>query len=346
MGSSSASPDLPRRGVTRVLVAGVRFGSALVRRRAVLGMPPAAFARSLSSAVRPHFFVLPCAACLAGAATSPRGGSGLGVAVAAASVGVAWAVGQLLNDLVDLDADAVDAPERPAVRGLLPEGPTALVACLLGLLVAVALALVHPLGWLFALGSAVLMLVYAPAKALPLLGNLAHGALMALLALIGAAAAAPQAPLSEVATRAWPTLACVGALGALYLQGNYEKDRAGDARAGYRTLAHLLGVRGSAALRGAAGALLYWSAWRADLVAAPAHWLWLLSLALLGVSVASSLAEGGRRGALRGYRFTVYATVSALVTLALPRLGVTGALVLFAGAAFLLELAFARSDNP
>lgn len=331
--------------MTRVLVAGVRFGSALVRRRAELGVPPAVFARSLLSAVRPHFFVLPCAACLAGAAASPRAGS-LGVAVAAASVGVAWGVGQLLNDLVDLEADAVDAPERPAVRGLLPEGPTALAASLLGLLVAVALALVHPLGWLFALGSAALMLVYAPAKALPVLGNLAHGALMALLALIGAAAAAPAAPLSEVATQAWPTITCVGALGALYLQGNYEKDRAGDARAGYRTLAHLLGVRGSALLRGAAGALLYWLAWRSGLVGAPARWLWLLSLALLGVSVALSLAEGGRRGALRGYRFTVYATVSALVTLALPLLGVTGALVLFAGAASLLELAFARSDNP
>lgn len=346
MGSSAASPDLPRRGVTRVLVAGVRFGSALVRRRAELGLPPAAFARSLSSAVRPHFFVLPAGACLAGAATSPRVGTGLGVAVAAASVGVAWGVGQLLNDLVDLEADAVDAPERPAVRGLLPEGPTALVACLLGILVAVALALVHPLGWLFALGSAVLMLVYAPAKALPLLGNLAHGALMALLALIGAAAAAPGVPLSEVVPRAWATLACVGALGALYLQGNYEKDRAGDARAGYRTLAHLLGVRGSAVLRGAAGALLYWLAWRSALVAAPARWLWLLSLALLGVSVALSLAEGGRRGALRGYRFTVYATISALVALALPLLGVTGALVLSAGAALLVELAFAKSDNP
>ena len=37
---------------------------------------------------------------------------------------------------------------------------------------------------------------------------------------------------------------CAG-VAALYLQANYEKDRIGDAQAGYRTLAHVLGVRGS-----------------------------------------------------------------------------------------------------
>ncbi len=346
MGSFAASSAVPRRGVTRVLVAGVRFGNSWVRRRAELGMAPAAFARALLSAARPHFFVLPAAACLAGAAASPGVARGPGVAVAAVAVGVAWSVGQLLNDLVDLEADAVDAPERPAVRGLLPEGPTALAASLLGLLVALALALTHRLGWLMALASALLMLAYSPAKALPFLGNLAHAALMAWLAFIGAAAAAPDAPLLEVAAHTWRMLLAVGALAALYLQGNYEKDRAGDTRAGYRALAHWLGVRGSALLRAGSGGLLYWAGHRAGLVSAGARWLWLLSAALLALSVARSLLEGGRRGALAGYRFTVHSTVTALTALAWPLIGSAGALGLLAAATLLVELAFARSENP
>lgn len=334
--------DRPR-GVNQVLAAGLRFGSAVVRGRAELGMTPGAFARALLAAVRPHFFVFPCTGCLAGAAAAPSLGSGVRVAVAAGAVGVAWGVGQLLNDLVDLEADAVDAPHRPGVRGLLPEGPTALAASLLGLAVAVALALTHRLGWLFAVASALLMLAYAPAKAFPGLGNLMHAALLSLLALIGAAVASPGAPLSEVAAGVWPSLAGVGAVAALYLQGNYEKDQAGDRQAGYRTLAHVLGARGSALARGAFGAALYVAGWRAGLCASPAALgLWGLSAALLAASVALALG----RGALAGYRCAVHSTATAYVALALPLLGLPGALALLAVAAGLIELAFARSANP
>ena len=330
-----------------MLGAGARFLGLLIRGQARLGVPTGTYARALAVAVRPHFFVLPCAACLAGAAVAPGPASLARVGVAAVAVGVAWGVGQLLNDLVDLEADAVDAPDRPAVRGLLPEGPTALVAVALGVAVTVALALTHPLGWLLAIVSAALMLVYSPAKGIPALGNLTHGALMAWLCLLGAGVAAPRVDLIEVAREAWPAIACVGALAALYLQGNYEKDRAGDARAGYRTLATLLGVRGSALVRVAVGAAIYGLGWRADLVASPtALGLWALSAALLLASVARAATGGDGASALSGYRFTVHSTATGLIALTPQALGPGGAVALLAFATLLIEIAFQQSRNP
>jgi 4-hydroxybenzoate polyprenyltransferase len=347
MGPALVSNELGRRSVSQVLSAGLRFGVAWLGRRAELGMPTATFARALFRAARPHFFVFPAAACLAGAAAVPGATPSLSVVVAAVAVGVAWAVGQLLNDLVDLDADALDAPDRPAVRGLLPEGPTALVATALGLAVAVALSLAHPLGWALAVASGVLMLVYAPAKAWPLCGNLAHGALMALLALIGAAVAEPGTSLFALSERTWPTLAAVGALASLYLQGNYEKDQTGDARAGYLTIALVLGVRGSAALRLAGGAALYALTWYSALVAQPgARALWGLSALLLLGSAVGALMRGGAAAALGGYRWTVHSASAGFVALGVPLLGPLPAGAFALAAALLVELAFARSPNP
>ncbi len=339
--------DSVPRGVGQVLVAGLRFLSQAVRGRAELGVPPGDFVRALVIGVRPHFFAFPCAACLAGAAAMPGRVSDARVAIAAVAMGLAWGVGQLLNDLVDLEADAVDAPDRPAVRGLLPEGPTVLVAALLGSSVAAALALVHPAGWLLALSAALLMLAYAPAKALPVLGNLTHGALMAWLAVIGAAVSMPSVRWFDLASVGWRSFLCVGALAALYLQGNYEKDRAGDARAGYHTLATLLGVRGSAVLRVLFGAPVYYFGWRHGLLPSSAGLgLWAVSAALASASVARSLAGGDVSSALAGYRFCVHATVVGLIALALPVLGPAGGLALVAFAVLLIELAFSRTENP
>jgi len=338
-------PVRASRGVSQVLGSGIRFGADLLRGRARLGVAPTAFVRALFRATRPHFFVFPALACWAGASASARSADRTGVILVALALGVAWAVGQLLNDLFDVEADAVDAPDRPAVRGLLPEGPTAFAASLLGLAVAVALSLSHPSGWAMALASALLMLAYAPAKALPLLGNLAHGALMALLALVGALVARPAVPLAEVVGATWPTLAVVGALAALYLQGNYEKDRDGDAKAGYRTLAHVLGVRGSALGRVLVATPLY-LAFSGRVAEGAARWAWSASACMLALSALASLRDGARQGALAGYRFTIHSTVLGLGALALPFLGLSAALALFALATLLFELAFARSANP
>lgn len=337
---SQSLPELIRIGALHI--------AALARGRApALGVSRGEFARALVEALRPHFFAFPAAAVLAGAAAIPGQGLGWRPLVAASAAGLAWGIGQLLNDLHDLEADAVDAPQRPLLGASLPEAPTAAVGLALGACVTIALSSVHSAGIGLTALSAALLFVYGRAKALPLAGNVAHGLLISTLTLLGVAAARPSGSLVELAGRAWPLLVVTGGIAAVYLQANYEKDRVGDAHAGYRTLAHVLGIRASAGTRAVAGAVLGVGALGSGLLPdVGSRALMVGAGALLTLSVAPSLARGDEAGALAGYRFAIHATTLALLALAEPRVGLLPSLVLFAIAAALVERAFARARNP
>lgn len=329
-----------------MLGAGARYALSLLAGRARPLTDRRGFAAAVARGLRPHFFVFSAGAALAGASAEPAPAEPWRVAVAAAAAGLGWGAGQLVNDLLDVDADAVDAPDRPAVRGLLPLGPTAAVALAIALVVTLATLAVHPHAALLAAVSALLMAVYGAAKRLPLLGNLAHGALMATAATIGLAAAAPHTGLAELFGAGATRGAYVGLVAALYLQSNYEKDRAGDALAGYRTLAHVLGVRGSAALRALGALAVTGLAVRWQLVDGwPAAALLALATLLMVASTLPSLRSASDGAALSGYRFAVHAT---LLFLLVPVLRVSALLValLAAAGALLVEHAFRRSPNP
>src|SRR5262245_32993300 len=132
------------------------LAGALRGQSALSGVEPKDFARGLLSSLRPHFFALPAGAALAGAATGTPEAQPTRIALATLAAALGWGVGQLVNDLMDRAADAVDAPDRATVRGLLPDGPTLLVALLLGLAVASATLAVHPHGFWLACAAAVL----------------------------------------------------------------------------------------------------------------------------------------------------------------------------------------------
>lgn len=334
-----------RRGSLLLLARGLRFGAAWVQGKQALGVPAREFAGALCRGSRPHFFVYSAAATLAGAGAAR--GHELRVGLAALSAAFAWGVGQLLNDLSDLEGDSVDAPDRPAVQGLLPDGPTSLVVACGGLLVTLAFALLHPFGVLLAFGSGLLLLVYSAAKRWPLLGNVAHGALMALLGVIGGAMASPTEPLPAVFAQSAGSAALLGGVGALYLQGNYEKDRVGDARAGNRTLSHVLGIRGSAALRAVGAILLFVAAVRLGHVSSSLALSVLTgSLALHLVSALVAFRGGTDGAALRGYRASVHAAALAYLALGSAFLGDVGLAVAVVSSAAVIEVAFARSANP
>jgi 4-hydroxybenzoate polyprenyltransferase len=232
------------------------------------------------------------------------------------------------------------------VRGLLPLGPTAAVALSLALIVTLATIAVHPGALVLAGAAALLLALYAPAKRVPLLGNLAHGALVATAAAIGLAAAAPDRRLELVLGAGWRELAFAGSVAALYLQANYEKDRAGDARAGYLTLAHLVGVRASAALRALAALALAGLALEWQLAPSRAALAALgLGVALTLAGAAPSLRHGSDRAALAGYRWSVHAT-AAFMLAPVARLSPVLVLALGAVSVALVERAFQRSPNP
>jgi len=305
-----------------------------------------AFARSVVRALRPHFFVLPAGATLAGAAAMPVVPHVFGLSVAAIAAGVGWGVGQLLNDLFDAETDAVAAPERVAQRGDLPEGPTLLVALLLGSMVGLATILVHRRAYVPALAAVLLLVAYGPAKARGL-GNLAHAALIATATFIGALAADPSATLGRALIGCAPAAVASGTWAAIYLQSNYEKDLSGDRSAGYRTPAHWLGLRLSASVRAVLALLTFGWALHAGLLATTfALAAMCVALGLLLVSVLYVLFEPSERAALLGYRFAVHAAALGMLTFGSKAVGdrVFGLLALLS--ALLTERAFARTGNP
>ena len=333
------------RGLSVLLEAAYRYSGQALRGRPHLGVPPRRFLAALLEATRPHYFALPAGASLAGSAAAPNLELSWRVAAAAAAAGLGWGVGQILNDLMDTEADAVDAPGRPAVRGLLPDGPTMTVAIGAGLAVAALTLLLHPEAYLLVIASTLLMLGYGAAKPIPLLGNLAHGALIATAATIGRVAATPEQSLLTALGGSWPVLVVTGAWSAVYLQSNYEKDRRGDALAHCRTLAHVLGLRASAGLRWVAALVIAVSAARISAVVGTVAWAaWIAALLAITSSAMLVLWHATEAVALRGYRLAVHGAALGMLSLAGAALGQATLLVAVVTSLALTEQAFRR--NP
>jgi geranylgeranylglycerol-phosphate geranylgeranyltransferase len=320
-------------------------------RRALRGEEPwldvsvGSFAAELAMALRPHFFALSSIAALAGASAVSRVFS-TRVAVAAVIAGLGWGVGQLVNDLLDRETDRINAPDRAVVAGRLPAGPTLLVAAALGVALVVATALLHPRAFVLAIVAAVLIVFYNGAKRWPLLGNVALGTLMTVVAAIGATAAQEEASsLGEVLAGAWKNALLVAGIAAWYLQANYEKDRPGDRAAGYMTLATLIPVRASAALR--AVAMVGIALGARGVLGDPISRSTMVTAAVVGLlSTVGPLRLGTDEAALYSYRVAVPASILAMLALAAPLLGRIGTIAVLVLALSLVWVAFRRSPNP
>jgi 4-hydroxybenzoate polyprenyltransferase len=253
-----------------------------------------------------------------------------------------------VNDLLDQEADKINAPDRAIVAGRLPPEPTLVVALLLGVALAVATALLHPHAWMLAIVAALLLVFYNAAKRWPLVGNVALGALMTVVAAIGAAAALAGEPsLFAPFARAWKNALLVAAVAAWYLQSNYEKDRRGDRAAGYVTLATLIPVRASALVRGVAMLGIGLGAWAAGVLGDPIALTTMGAAAVVGLqSTVGPFARGTDEAALRGYRAAVPASILAMLALAAPLLGRTGTTLVLVVALALVWVAFRRTPNP
>ena len=342
-------------GYRALALCGTQYARRVLRGEvAVLDVPVRTFVTELVMALRPHFFALSSIAALAGASAvsstfSPR------VVLAALISGLGWGVGQLLNDLLDRETDRVNAPERAIAAGRLPPGPTLVVAIVLGMVLALGTAFIHPYAWLLALVAALLVVAYNAAKRWPLAGNVAHASLMAVAAAIGVCASLPvdarslEGPGSLLIrlSEAWRMLLLVGAIAAWYLQSNYEKDRPGDRAAGYVTLAVALSVRASAIVRAALLVAIAAGAYRAGLLAdAVSESTMIAGLSVGLFSTLGPIAKGTDEAALRAYRSSVPASILAMLSLAAPLLGRWGTTLVLLLALALVWSAFRRSPNP
>jgi 4-hydroxybenzoate polyprenyltransferase len=318
----------------------------------LMGMPLGRFVGLIIEAVRLHYFAFGAGAALAGSAVVPSASGSVRVALAAFVAGGGWGVGQLINDLLDRDTDAVNAPGRPLADGRLPAGPTIAVALISGLVLIAALLAVHPAAWMLAPAAVILLVGYNKAKSWPLLGNLVHGGIAAVAGGLGVLGALPKgADATLEALRglesALPMLAAILTIDAWFILANYEKDGVGDRAAGYRTLPLLIGVRASALIR--AAVVLALAAGVAGFHLAPS-WPGKVALSIaagLGLlSVVPSLRSGTDEAALRGYRLAVHASFIAMLGLAAPLLGGIGLLLTTLGSLALMEAVFLRTRHP
>ncbi len=316
---------------------------------------PSSVLWELASSSRPHFFALPMLAALAGVAIAP-GSVRLGIRPMACVIiaGLGWGGAQLLNDVLDRETDAVNAPNRAIAAGRVSVRQAVIVGAAVGLSLAVASAALHPSAWVLSLAGVALVLTYNFAKGLPLLGNLALGALHAVTTALGIASAlrsdegpgAGVAALFEVIRGGWATLLVSASVAAWYLQSNYEKDRIGDSVAGYRTLAVVLGVRWSALLRAVGMVALVAVPIATGLVSGTMP---TAMLCAAGIAGGFSTIEPVRRAtddsALGAYRPSVIASILAMGALSVGVLpGATSLIV--AVAVLLTDFAFRRSANP
>ncbi|HLL03304.1 MAG TPA: UbiA family prenyltransferase [Myxococcaceae bacterium] len=336
-----------------LLIEGRRWAHAVgCGQEPLIGMAPGQFARLLIEAVRLHYFAFGAGAALAGSAAVPEISGSARVALAAFVAGGGWGVGQLINDLLDRDTDAVNAPERPLADGRLPAGPVIAVALLSGLVLLGALLAIHPAAWMLAPAAVVLLVGYNKAKGLPLVGNIVHGGIAATAGGLGVLGALPGGGDSLLAAleglgAALPMLAAILTIDAWFILANYEKDRPGDRAAGYRTLPLLIGVRASALVRAAVVMAL------AALIAGfhlapslPGKVALCIAAALGLLSVVPPLRSGTDEAALRAYRLAVHASFIAMLGLAAPLLGGLGLAITTIGSLALMEAVFRRTRHP
>ena len=174
-----------------------------------------------------------------GALTSGLWTAGWPLAVGSASAALITGAGNVYNDLRDQDIDHINRPERPLPSGRLSPAAARIEAMAMGttgLLGAAGLGLAP-----FALALAVVagLLVYSAwLKRLPLVGNL-------LVALLAAAAF----PFGALIMGAWGRCAIPALFALLFHLGRElikdAEDSEGDRARGARTLAVLLGPRGT-----------------------------------------------------------------------------------------------------
>jgi geranylgeranylglycerol-phosphate geranylgeranyltransferase len=235
-----------------------------------------------------HFVPLSLSAGLVGMTAPRAGATTAGVIIGLLFCVFGYGVGVVINDWFDRRADAVNAPDRPFVSGLInPHVGLGLTLAMSTGLMVVAIVVAPAL----ALWSAIAIgghLVYTWTKGIPMVGNIANGVDMALFTVLGAVAVRPDAGVLDIPAVTWFQTALVAVVLSGFCLVGYFKDIEGDRVAGYRTLPVAIGTRASSRIAvvfpvvavAAAGADALAVAGRAGAYAEIACWVLLAAAAL------------------------------------------------------------------
>lgn len=153
-----------------------------------------------------------------------------------------YAVGQVINDYFDREADAINAPDRPFVTGEIKPA-TALVPLLGGTAITLAVAVViAPAAAIFTGVAFLGHILYTITKEyFAILGNVVNGIDVAVFTLVGAAAASPDRSWTDMPSEVLVTAGLLAFGLTAFGKTSYFKDVPGDIAAGYRTVVVALG---------------------------------------------------------------------------------------------------------
>lgn len=260
---------------------------------------------------RLHFVPFSLSAGLVGMTAPPVGASVASVVIGLLFCTLGYGVGVVINDWFDREADAVNAPDRPFVTGLInPHVGLALTLTMSASLMVVAVVVAPTLAlWsVIAIGG---HLVYSWSKRIPMLGNLVNGVDMALFTVLGAVAVRPDAGWLDIPAVTWFQTALVAVAFSGFCLVGYFKDIEGDRVAGYRTLPVAIGTRASSRIAvifpvvavTAAGTAAVADAGRAGVYAEVVFWVLLVAAAL---GFTQSLVTLNRAPETRAYEALVW----------------------------------------
>ncbi len=155
---------------------------------------------------------------------------------------MSWGVNQIINDLLGLKEDRINAPQRPMVTGELnPVGALGLSMLLLLACGAITWFYLEPIALVFLAAGILLNIVYEYAKGHGLWGNIVFGLMITMAPLFGGYASGPTDCTAALRPHRVSVLLMVFILNALMTFYTYFKDYKGDKEAGKRTLVVLLG---------------------------------------------------------------------------------------------------------
>jgi geranylgeranylglycerol-phosphate geranylgeranyltransferase len=92
---------------------------------------------------------------------------------------IGWGVNQVINDLLGLKEDKINAPHRPLVTGELPVRQAVMLSIIFFILGGFTTFLLNPKALTLFLSVFILNIIYEYSKEIPLLGNIIFGLLIA-----------------------------------------------------------------------------------------------------------------------------------------------------------------------
>lgn len=154
---------------------------------------------------------------------------------------LSWGINQIINDYLGLDADRINAPDRPMVSGELdPKQALGLSILLIVASSVVTAVYLEPVALLPLGAGVVLNVVYEHAKGQGIVGNLVFGVMISMCGLFGLFA---SGPLGIYWTKSrLSVLALLVVMNGVMTFYTYFKDVEGDRAAGKRTLIVQYGV--------------------------------------------------------------------------------------------------------